>query len=65
MEKMFPDLKVASQKIRNRKKDFSKTLCDLDCCISYYINRLFRCHSCQEEKCANLAEIIRLFKNIR
>jgi len=65
MDKMFPDLNVVSLKIKKRKKDFCKTLCDLDCCIDYYVNKVFGKHSCQKEKCASLAEIIRLCKNIK
>jgi len=65
MDKMFSDLALLPNKIEKKKKHFIKLLSELECCIDFYTNKMFRTDCCLLKKNLEIADIIRSCKNKR
>lgn len=63
MDKIFNDLSIVPNKIKKRKKEICKIFCDLEYCIDFYVNKMFRRDCCSFKKELELIDILRCCKN--
>ncbi|MGE5472781.1 MAG: hypothetical protein ACM3UU_01020 [Ignavibacteriales bacterium] len=58
MNKMLSNYNLLCKKIEKEKKCLSKVFSELECCLDFYVNRMFRSECCCKKKHCEIIDII-------